>query len=180
MSARSIVTFAGITRARARLAEVVAGLREIASGAVRDRAAAKVRDQVEKVAATRLAAHDMTGAAASAMVVDRTGGLVQLHDLPSANGKQWSGKSYVSLQSWWPFRRGMPPFIVGRAIKIYEAELHAALSGQRSPLLVAEEEAEETAAEKSRAAFKREIARIYRQSDEGKAAKRAARKALPR
>jgi hypothetical protein len=69
----------------------------------------------------------------------------------------------------------MPPFVISNAVKVFAAELQAAISGQRSPLLLADEAAEEAAAAKSRAAFKKETARLYRKSDEYKAKRKAER-----
>jgi hypothetical protein len=156
------VKVTGVSEARKKLAELSKGLRDAASGEVARRAAEKVGSQVRKVAASKLSAHNFTGAAAANTVVDVDGPLVQLHGMPSCLGKQWEGKSYLSTFDWWPFRSGyMPPFIVNNAIKIFEAELVAALSGQRSPLLVAEEAAEAAAAKKRA----KKVAREQREAD---------------
>lgn len=178
MSAKSLIAFAGLSKFRARLAVAYEGLRQAKAGEVLDRAVAKVATQVRTVAAKKLADHKMSGTAASDTVVDVTGGLVQLHGMPPCDGEGWQGKSYLSTFAWWPFRSGyMPPFVIRNAAQIFEAELVAALNGTRSPILLAEEAEEEASAEKSRATFRKEVARIYRQSAEGLAKSKAKRDA---
>ncbi len=123
--------------ARAKLQQVVEGLRAAASGEVVERAAAKVRTQIDKVGHKYASAHRLTGAADSGLVTTTSGGLIQL-----------TANRYLSYHSWWPFRSGMPPFVVTRAAKIFAAELQAAISGQASPLALADAAAEESAAAK--------------------------------
>ncbi|HEY8944909.1 MAG TPA: hypothetical protein VIM73_11640 [Polyangiaceae bacterium] len=153
----------GISAARARLADLVVGLRAATSGEVVERAAAKVQSQIDAVSKRILANHVDTGHAQSEAQTSHSGALIQL-----------TVPTYVGFHEWWPFRSGMPPFVLGNASRIFSAELRAALAGERSPLIVADEVAEEKAAEKSRAKFKRDIARIYRQSDEAKEARKKA------
>lgn len=162
----SYLAFQGLTAARKRFADLAGRLREAASGAVMERAVEKIQEQVQAVARRLAAKHKDTGAAASALVVTGTPGLVQL-----------KFPRYLGYHAWWVFRSGMPPFIVTRAAKILAAELDAVLAGQASPLALADAAAEETAAEKSRAKFKADVARIYRQSAAGKLARKLARKA---
>lgn len=150
------MNFTGISKARAKLAELARGLRAAASGAVVARAAEKVGERVRRVAQSKLSAHELTGAALSSTVVDVSGGLVQLHGMPPCNGKGWSGTSYVGTKSWWPFRGGvMPPFILAQAAKIFQAELVAAIGGHPSPLALADAAAEEAAAAKKAKAEER-------------------------
>lgn len=158
----------GIPAARARLAQLAEGLRAAASGEVVRRAAAKVQAQISAVSQRILSKHVLSGRALTEGNATASGGLIQL-SVPEYVG--------FGLRSAWPFRSGMPPFVIARATKIFAAELAAALAGERSPIEVEEELAEEKAAEKSRAKFRRDVARIYRQSAEGRAARRAARKA---
>ena len=155
----------GIVKARQRLVDLAARLREAASGGVVARAAQAVQAQVDKVAHRIASEHKLTGAADAALVTTSTGALVQLRHI-----------QYLGFHAWWPFRSGMPPFVVSRAARIFKAELEAAVSGQRSPLLLADAAAEEKSAAKSRAQFKRDIARAWRNSAEGRAARRAAAK----
>lgn len=152
----------GISEARAMLSQLSEGLRAAASGQVLDRAAQAVQAQVTAVSKRILSKHVLSGRALSGASATRAGGLVQI-----------TVPEYVSfgLGAAWPFRSGMPPFVVSRAARIFQAELLAALAGDRSPLLEADDAAEEVAAVKSRAKFKADIARIYRHSAEGKAAR---------
>jgi hypothetical protein len=160
-------TFAGLTSARMRLDKLARGLHQIAGGEVTRKAAEDVRAYVDKVAAENLAAHRKTGEAWSDMRVDVSGSAVELHGLPSANGRQWSGSSYVRLHGWWKFRRGMPGFVVKRAAQIYAAAVLAALGGRAGNLgalagEVADEEAaaQGKAAAKARAKAERHAARV--------------------
>lgn len=130
MSEASKLAWSGLSAARKRLAELAANLRSAASGSVTAAAAEKVADLVRKVATAKLSAHEESGAAAGLTVVDVSGGLVELHGMPGCNGKKWAGKSYVSTFGWWPFRRGMPPFILKQAGVIYARELLAAIGGR--------------------------------------------------
>ncbi len=151
---------------RAKLAELSAGLHAAASGEVTARAAAKVQSQIAAVGARIVAKHKASGNAASTLTVTTSGALVQL-----------TAESYLGFHAWWIFRGGkMPPFVISSAVKIFAAELAAAITGKASPLLVAADLAEALAAEKSRAKFKADTAKIHRQSAEGKAKARASRK----
>lgn len=156
------IASSGIPQARQRLSELVAGLRDAASGAVAERAARAVQEQVAAVTKRILGQHVDSGHAQETAEATHAGNVVQL----SASG-------YLKYHAWWPFRSGMPPFVLARATRIYKAELEAALAGKTSPLLAADEAAEEIAAARAAAKFKKDIARIYRQSDEYKAKKRA-------
>ena len=135
MSASSQAAFEGLSAARARLQTLVEGLKAAGRGDVVKRAAERVGDAVRAVAESKLSRHVDSGAAASSTVVDVVGGRVDLHGMPPANGKQWSGKSYLATKKWWPFRTGkMPPFVVKRAQRIFAEELQAALgTGGDSP-----------------------------------------------
>jgi hypothetical protein len=111
------MTFTGITQARRRLGRLADGLRDVASGAALDRAAAFIRAQVEAVARDKAGRHEETGAALGSIVATSAGGLVQL-----------SNVGYLRFHSWWPFRRGsMPPFVVKRASLILAREIRASL-----------------------------------------------------
>jgi len=190
----------GVGKLRQRLDRLALGLKRAASGDVAHRAAEKVGEMVRRIAEDKLSKHVASGAALAATKVDVRESLVQLYGMPPAKGAQWSGRSYVRFHGWWPFRRlRMPSTILRAASLILARELLAALRGQTGSLgtvgyealiLVAEDETAEEkkssvraarqgerALEKGRRAFKKEIARIYRQSAEGKAARSAARKA---
>lgn len=117
------LTFFGITSARSRFGRLTAGLREAASGEVLARAVDKVRAQVEAVATKKLSAHVASGAAVSDTRVDARGAMVQIHEMPPRNAKAQQSLSYLSLKGWWPFRGGMPPFVVKRAALIFAREL---------------------------------------------------------
>ena len=142
------MTFAGISKARARLSELVQGLRVAASGAVVQRAAAKVQEQISSVTKAKLSKHVFTGNAQGTATVAAAGGLVQL-----------TAPAYLHFHGWWPFRSGMPPFVVTRAAKIFEAELVAALGGLPSPLALADAAAEEVAEARRAKQAKREARR---------------------
>jgi hypothetical protein len=109
MSAASYASFQGLSKARKQLAALAAGLRD--HDGVVARAAAQVAAQVEAVSRSKVNAHRDTGAAASSVDVAATGGLV-LHKV----------NRYLDYHSWWPFRRGMPPFVVKRAAEIFARE----------------------------------------------------------
>lgn len=135
MSASSQAAFEGLGAARARLQTLVEGLKAAGRGDVVEKAAQRVGAAVDSVVKSKLSRHIDSGAAASSTVVDVAGGRVDLHGMPAANGKQWSGKSYLATKRWWPFRTGkMPPFIIKRAQRIFAEELQAALgTGGDSP-----------------------------------------------
>jgi hypothetical protein len=151
-----VITYSGITGARARLARLAVGLRGAAGGEVVERAVAKVADQVRAVVVAKLARHEETGAAAGATVTTTAGAMVQIHGMPPAKGKRWAGRSYVSLHRWWPFSRGMPPFVVKRASLIFARELVLALGVKADQTeaaeLVSEADAAEVAKVEKRAA----------------------------
>ncbi len=107
--------------ARRRLAEVTAGLRAAASGAVVERAAAQVQAQIDAVSRAKLAKHTASGAALGALKASRSGGLVQL-----------TAKGYLRYHRWWPFRRGMPPFVTRNATKIFKAAWDAVVMDRTS------------------------------------------------
>ena len=113
------LTFAGITSARARLARLTVGLREAASGEVVARAVAKVAEQIEAVAKAKTSKHTLSGTAADSVALARAGGVVAL-----------STVGYLKFHAWWPFRRGMPPFVVTRASLIFARELVNALGAK--------------------------------------------------
>lgn len=154
----------GITAARARLEEIATKLRAAASGEVVARAAAKIQEQVTAVSQRILTKHVLSGRALGEGTATRLGSLIQL-----------TAPQYITyaLGAEWPFRSGMPPFVVTRALKIFEAELVAATGGQPSPLALADVAASEATAAK----FKKDIAKIYRSTPEGKAKRSAERKA---
>jgi len=125
---------------RAKLGDLTSRLRDVASGGVYERAAAKVQSQIDAASKRILAQHVYTGNALATSTATRGGQQIQL-----------TTARYLKFHEWWPFRSGMPPFVMRNAIKVFSAELKAALAGDPSPLLVAEEEAIE-AAERKRAA----------------------------
>lgn len=154
------------------LAKLVLNLTAAAAGEVVKRAGQAIQAQISKVATSKLARHEASGHALSVNTTTLSGPLIQLK-VPE----------YVTLshnRRWFPFYNGMPPFVLKRANLILQAELTAALTGKRSPLLLADEAAEGEATKKSREQFKKETARIWRQSAEGKAARAAARKKAAR
>jgi hypothetical protein len=106
------LSYAGITSARKRLARLAEGLREAASGEVVARAVAKIGQQIVAVAEKKTTQHRDTGAARGSVELATTGGLVQL-----------STVGYLKFHAWWPYRRGMPPFVVKRAALIFAREL---------------------------------------------------------
>lgn len=148
-------TFAGLTAARKRLAELAKGLHAIASGEVVARTVAKVQAQIEEVARKKLAGHVATGAALASLVVRADGSLVLL-----------SANRYLRYHGFWPFRRGMPGFVVKSAAQTFAAEVLAALGGRSGTLgALAESIADEQAAgdaKKREAADRREEARYER------------------
>ncbi len=148
------MAYADISAARAKLARICDGLRFAASGAVLERAAAKVQEQIDAVGKSKLSKHQLSGAALGSLDATASGGLVQL-----------TSNRYLGYHRWWVFRDGMPPFVVSRAVKILDAELHAAVAGQPSPLFVADaaaEIAEEARMVKHRARYKAANAKIAR------------------
>lgn len=155
-----------ITAARRLVAKLVLNLTAAANGEIVARAAAKIQAQIDAVAKRILSKHVLSGRALSQGSATRSGTLIQL-----------STPAYIgfALGRGWPFRSGMPPFVLSNAVKILQAELNASLTGQASPLALADEAAEEAAIQKSRAKYKADNARIYRQSAAGKAAAKAAR-----
>lgn len=152
-------------KARALLAKLVLNLTAAATGEVVARAGAAIQAQITSVSRSKLVKHVLSGAALAEAAARRTGTLIQL-ETPTY---------LVFHREFWPFYHGIPPFVISRAIAIMEAEFAAAMGHRYSPLLAAEEAAEEAVAVKSRATFKKEIARIYRQSAAGKAATKAGR-----
>ena len=118
-----MITYAGISSARARFGRLSEGLRLAASGEVLARAVAKVSEQIEAVVRARLSAHELSGTAARETQVTVSGAMIQIRGMPSRNAKNAQGRSYVSLYRWWPFSRGMPPFVVKRASLIFAREL---------------------------------------------------------
>lgn len=99
-----------------------------------DRAASKVRAQIDSVVRSKLGAHSESGHADSLTKVDLKGRIVEIGGMPAANGKRWSGQSYLTFHGWWPFRRGMPPFIVKLAAEILAAEFLATIGDTTSDL----------------------------------------------
>ncbi len=154
----------GIAKARRTLADLAARLRAAASGQVVDRAAQAIRAQVEKVATKYVEAHKESGLSESTLEVTQDGPLILLRS-----------QRYLSYHAWWPFRSGMPPFVVSRANKIFAAELEAAISGKASPLLEMDAEAEARAAAKAAKVAKRvERKRIAAEKKAARETKRAA------
>jgi hypothetical protein len=119
MSSR--IAFAGLSAARSRVARLAAGLSQIAGGAVLQRAAAKIGEQIVAVAEQRAAAHQETGTARGSVQLTMSGPLVQLSNI-----------GYLHFHSWWPFRRGMPPFVLKRASVILSREVLGLLSEQNA------------------------------------------------
>ena len=117
------VQFQGLTAARRRLAELSRGLHAIASGEVVARTVAKVQAQIETVARRKLAGHVDTGAATTSLSVRADGSLVLL-----------SANRYLRYHGFWPFRRGMPGFVVKAAAQMIAAEVLAALGSRTGEL----------------------------------------------
>jgi len=136
--------FTGITAARARLARLAADLRAAASGEVIERAAAKIAEQIVAVAEAKTTKHMRTGDARGSVQLTRAGGKIEL-----------STVDYLRFHAWWPFRRGMPPFVVKRASLIFARELVNALGvkadGTEAADLVDEADAAEIAKVEKRA-----------------------------
>ena len=155
-----------VSAARRRLAQLAQGLRAAGGGVAVARAAEKIAEQVRAVADAKLSRHHLSGEAAADTRVDIEGALVVLHGMPPAHGQAWSGRSYLSLQRWWPFRSGMPPFMVKRGSQILAAEVLALLGNRAAPERALAQgivdEAEEAAANKRDAALKRFDAQIKR------------------
>lgn len=141
----SSITFAGISSARARLARLSAGLHQAASGEVMSRAANKIADQIEAVAKAKTAAHQVTGGASRTVAIAVHGGIITLGSI-----------GYLKFHAWWPFRRGMPPFVVKRASLIFARELlnvlGAAADNTEAADLVSEADAADVAKVEKRAA----------------------------
>lgn len=137
------IIFANITKARARLQTIVDGLRLAAGGVVVERAAVKVQAQIDAVSKAKLDVHEESGASLASAQTAHYGGLVQL-----------TTTDYLRFHGWWPFRRGMPPFVVTRAARIFAAELLAVIGSSASgPALAAANEVveEDAAADAKRA-----------------------------
>lgn len=115
------IKFVGISGARARLQTIVNGLRDAAGGEAVARAAAKVQAQIDAVSKSKLTTHKLSGNALAVARPTHSGGLIQL-----------TAPRYVNYHGWWPFRRGMPPFVVKRAAQLFAAELLALVSGKPS------------------------------------------------
>lgn len=118
MSAKSIGAFTDLSKARRRVHTLVTGLQVIASGEALERAAARIQEQIDAVATDKATSHIETGNALSTIEASRAGGLIRL-----------SNVRYLAFHKWWPFRRGMPPFVLKRAAIILAAEVKAALGG---------------------------------------------------
>jgi len=114
----SAVSFQGLSKARAQVAQLAAALRD--APGVLNRAAVKVQAQVDAVARSRVGKHVATGVAQGSLTVAADGSLVKL-----------SAARYLDYHAWWPFRRGMPPFVLKRAAQILAAEFLATI-GDRS------------------------------------------------
>jgi flagellar biosynthesis GTPase FlhF len=147
------VKASGIVEARRRLSDLVNGLREATSGAVVARAARKVQEQITAVTNRILGEHVYSGTARSSSLALASGSVVQLSSI-----------GYLKYHPWWPFRRGMPPFVVTRATKIFKAELEAALAGKPSPLALADAAAEDAAEAKRVKAAAKEQKRVEREA----------------
>jgi hypothetical protein len=117
------IKYAGLTAARARLQRLADGLREAAGGEVLARATAKMGEQIAAVAEQKTAAHMDTGAARGSVELAVSSGRVQLTTV-----------GYLRYHSWWPFRRGMPGFVVKRAALVLARELVEAIGGDGSAL----------------------------------------------
>jgi hypothetical protein len=118
MSAKSIAAFGDLSKARRRVQTLVTGLRAIGSGEALERAVDKIQEQVDAVAHDKAGRHVETGQALASVTTRATGGLIQL-----------SGVRYLNFHGWWPFRRGMPPFVLKRAALILATEVKVALGG---------------------------------------------------
>lgn len=117
----SRVAFAGLSEARARVARLAEALHRAAGGEVIERATAEIQAQIDAVAADRLGRHRATGDAAGSLDVRISGSLVTL-----------TANSYLRFHGWWPFRRGMPPFILKRAAVILAGALLAVIGDSDS------------------------------------------------
>ena len=112
------VTYPGLQRARARLQLLADNLRDAAGGEVVSRAAEKVQALISRVAGEKAGRHVDTGAALASIAGTTSGGLIQLRSL-----------GYLRFHRWWPFRRGMPNFVVKYASRVFADELLAAIGG---------------------------------------------------
>ncbi len=160
------ITYPGLQKTRARLQLLADNLRDAAGGEVVAEAAAEVQVIVNRIAGEKAGRHVDSGAAKGSIVVSTSGGLIQLRSV-----------DYLRYHGWWPFRRGMPAFVVKSASIIFANKLLAAIGGSdearaAATVLLVEEEA--AAAKRTRVKLQREIDKLAR------AAQRKARKAVER
>lgn len=141
----SWVQVQGISKARQKLAKLAAALRDHAG--VVERAAAKVQAQVDAVSSAKLGSHEASGYAIGNSDATASGGLVLL-----------KSPRYLTYHRWWPFRSGMPPFVVKRAASIFAAELLATLGmgSSEAQVIASEIAADDAASEAKKTARKAE------------------------
>lgn len=130
MSAKSLVAFQGLTRARLRFQTLADGLRAAGAGAA-DIAAERLRGYLGSVVKSILDRHELSGATAAITVVDRDGALVQIHGMPARNQKNNNNRSYASLRRWWPFHGDkLSTFALREAAKIYASIVLSIIRGE--------------------------------------------------
>ena len=159
MSEASKLAWTGLSAARKRLQMLAEGLRSAASGEVVEKAGAAVQALVDKVAREKIGRHVASGNAAGALTVARSGGLIQLQ-----------APAYLHFHGWWPFRSGMPPFIVKQAAVILARALVGTIKGGGSALALeagevvaaADEATAKSAAKKIASAVRREERKLDR------------------
>src|SRR5262249_49853681 len=96
-------------------------LQRAAGGEVIERAAVEVQAQVDAVARDKLGKHQASGDALRDLDVGISGSLVTL-----------TGNSYLRFHGWWPFRAGMPPFILKRAAIILAGKFLSVIGDEDS------------------------------------------------
>jgi len=116
------------------LSRLAVGFEQTASGAVQARAAELLANKVRRVASAILWRHVESGLAAGLTRVDAKPASVIVHGMPPSNGKQWTDRSYVGLQPWWPLsRRRLPISLMRAAALIAARELVLALGASAPP-----------------------------------------------
>ena len=101
----------------ARLQNIARALEAAAAGASVQAANDRIRSMFEAVAASRLPKHELTGNALSVVKV-----------FPDARGIALAQPAYLRYQRWWPSSRGVPPFLLTKALKYYREELQKLLA----------------------------------------------------
>jgi hypothetical protein len=118
MSAAAMNARARYTGAVARLQNLAKALEEIAKGEGLRAANERIEAVFRGVAMSKLPKHVATGNALA---------VVDVH--PDAHGIALRQPRYLRYQrKWWPFSRGVPPFLLNRALKIYREELQRLLA----------------------------------------------------